>query len=174
MVSPVLSIYNLAGARIYGGRTGLCIHCIQLFPSPKCWEGKAVHRDKGKGNISLCLSSPSLVFPRPGYWHQVWCVHSKDIGCGPTIFLDWTHFAFTIALPHPSLLVDISSPFPLTSLPVWPWWPTEKQSLWNEQNWGIWVMVLILSSLEEQVEGIIPVSRGGGWAEQLHSDKGDR
>lgn len=82
MVSPVLSIYNLAGARIYGGRTGLCIHCIQLFPSPKCWEGKAVHRDKGKGNISLCLSSPSLVFARPGYWHQVWCVHSKDIGCG--------------------------------------------------------------------------------------------
>lgn len=82
MVSPVLSIYNLAGARIYGGRTGLCIHCIQLFPSPKCWEGKAVHRDKGKGNISLYLSSPSLAFPRPGYWHQVWCVHSKDIGCG--------------------------------------------------------------------------------------------
>lgn len=35
-------------------------------------------------------------------------------------------------------------------------------------------MVLILSSLEEQVEGIIPVSRGGGWAEQLHRDKGDR
>lgn len=73
-----------------------------------------------------------------------------------------------------SLLVDFSSPFPLTSLPVWPWWPTEKQSLWNVQNWGLWAMVLILSSLEEQVEGIIPVSRGGGWAEQLHRDKGDR
>lgn len=94
------------------------LYSIIFFPEMLRGQRRPQRKRKGKRNISLYLSSPSLAFPRPGNWHQVWCAHSKDIGCGVlTVGLlfsltDWNNFVFTAALPRPSLLADFSFPLP--------------------------------------------------------------